>query len=90
MMVLMLEHIKIKADLIKDEKYQSLFTVESVNKLVWEGMSFRDAYKVVANQIEESSFKADNQISHTHKGSVGNLCTEEIKGRFYGKLKIFR
>jgi argininosuccinate lyase len=90
MMVLMLEHIKIKADLIKDEKYQSLFTVESVNKLVWEGMSFRDAYKVVANQIEENSFKADNQISHTHKGSVGNLCTEEIKGRFYGKLKIFR
>jgi argininosuccinate lyase len=90
MTVLMLEHIKIKADLIEDEKYQSLFTVESVNKLVWEGMSFRDAYKVVANQIEENSFKADTQISHTHKGSIGNLCTEEIKGRFYGKLKIFR
>ena len=76
--------------MIVDEKYQSLFTVEAVNKLVLEGMSFRDAYKIVANQVEENSFQAKTKISHTHKGSVGNLCTEEIKERFYGKLRILR
>lgn len=90
MIVLMLDHIKLKTDLISDEKYQSLFTVETVNKLVLGGMSFRDAYKVVANQIEENSFQANTKISHTHKGSIGNLCTDEIKERFYEKMKFIR
>ncbi len=88
MTVFMLENIQLKTDLIEDEKYQSIFTVEAVNKLVLEGMSFRDAYKVIANQVEEKLFQADTQISHTHKGSIGNLCTEEIKERFYEKMKI--
>ena len=90
MTVLMLEHIKLKTDLIDDKKYQSLFTVESVNNLVLGGMPFRDAYKIVANQIEEKSFQAETTISHTHKGSIGNLCTNEIKERFDLKMKTIR
>ena len=90
MTVLMLENIKLKTDLITDGKYQSLFTVETVNNLVLRGMSFRDAYKVIANQIEESTFQSDTHLSHTHKGSIGNLCTEEIKVRFDGKMKMIK
>jgi argininosuccinate lyase len=53
--------------------------VEEVNKLVNEGMPFRDAYKKVGMDIESGNFKYDTSVQHVHEGSIGNLCTEEIK-----------
>jgi argininosuccinate lyase len=76
---LMLGNIEIKKDILADEKYKYLFSVEEVNKLVNAGMPFRDAYKKVGLNIEAGNFKYDPSISHSHEGSVGNLCTEEIK-----------
>lgn len=89
MTVLMLENISVKHDLIKNEKYHPLFTVETVNELVVNGMPFRDAYKMVANQIEDDTFIPKTQLNHTHEGSIGNLCNDQIRDRFYGKLNIF-
>ncbi len=76
---LMLSNIEIKKDILTDEKYKYLFSVEEVNKLVNAGMPFRDAYKKVGMDIESGNFKYNTSIAHTHEGSIGNLCTEEIK-----------
>ena len=76
---LMLSNIEVKKDILADEKYKYLFSVEEVNKLVNTGMPFRDAYKKVGLDIEAGNFKYDTSVQHTHEGSIGNLCTREIK-----------
>lgn len=85
--VLMLENIIVKQDLLLDKKYQNLFTVEEVNKLVLAGMPFRDAYKEVVQKVENNTFKAETEVKHTHEGSIGNLCNDEIRAEFEGKFK---
>jgi argininosuccinate lyase len=76
---LMLSNIEIKKDILADEKYKYLFSVEEVNKLVNAGMPFRDAYKKVGLDIEAGRFTPPASVEHTHEGSIGNLCTEKIK-----------
>ena len=76
---LMLSNIEIKKDILQDEKYKYLFSVEEVNKLVLQGMPFRDAYKKVGLDIEADKFNYSTEVNHTHEGSIGNLGTEEIK-----------
>lgn len=68
----MLQHIQIKPDILDDEKYKYLFSVEEVNKQVLGGIPFREAYKNVGQAIEQDSFKPDHDIDHTHIGSIGN------------------
>ncbi len=77
----MLEHIKINEHILEDEKYQYLFSVEVVNQLVLDGMPFRDAYVEVGRRIENGEFKPDKNIRHTHEGSIGNLCNDQITER---------
>ncbi|MGB3004891.1 MAG: lyase family protein, partial [Chitinophagaceae bacterium] len=86
---LMLSFIEIKKDILIDEKYKYLFSVEEVNKLVNAGMPFRDAYKKVGLDIESDKFTYDTNINHTHEGSIGNLCTEEIKKQMQNILDTF-
>ena len=78
MAALMIQHMEVKKDLLEDVKYQYLFSVEEVNKLVLSGMPFRDAYKKVGLDIEEGNFTHSTKIAHVHEGSIGNLCNEEI------------
>ncbi|MCB9033254.1 MAG: argininosuccinate lyase [Chitinophagales bacterium] len=75
----MLNHIKIEDNILKDTKYTFLFTVDSVNELVNEGMSFRDAYVAVGKQVENGSYKKPKKLNHTLEGSLGNLYNDEIK-----------
>ncbi|HEV8271477.1 MAG TPA: argininosuccinate lyase [Chitinophagaceae bacterium] len=86
---LMLSNIEIKKDILADEKYKYLFSVEEVNKLVNAGMPFRDAYKKVGLDIEAADFKYDTLVHHTHEGSIGNLCTEEIKKQMQRVVEFF-
>jgi argininosuccinate lyase len=79
---LMLEHICVKPDILKDEKYKNLFTVEEVNNLTLSGVPFRDAYKTIAHKVEQNQFIPLKEISHTHEGSIGNLCNDRIKQKF--------
>jgi argininosuccinate lyase len=76
---LMLSNIEIKKDILTDEKYKYIFSVEEVNKLVNTGTPFRDAYKKIGLHIEAGNFNYNTAVQHTHEGSVGNLCTAEIK-----------
>ena len=89
MAVLMLSNIQVKENILEDEKYKYLFSVEEVNKLVLSGMPFRDAYKKVGQDIEKGAFEYSTNIHHTHEGSIGNLGTKEIARNFDANLKSF-
>jgi argininosuccinate lyase len=78
MMQVMLSNITVKENILADEKYKFLFSVEEVNKLVLGGMPFRDAYKKVGLDIEQGNYAPSMQIQHTHEGSIGNLCLAQI------------
>ncbi len=86
---LMLSHIDIKKDILNDEKYKYLFSVEEVNKLVLQGIPFRDAYKKVGLDIENGAFSYSTDLHHTHEGSIGNLCTAEIRRMMQQQLDQF-
>ena len=90
MAVLMLSRIEVKPALLDDPKYRYLFSVEEVNRRVLSGMTFRDAYREVGIEIEEGRFQArPAEIRHTHEGSIGNLCTQEIRKRMDGIIDGF-
>ncbi len=86
---LMLSNIQVKEHILADEKYKYLFSVEEVNKLVNAGIPFRDAYKKVGLDIEAGKFTYNTSVNHTHEGSIGNLCTEEIKKQMQKVVSSF-
>lgn len=86
---LLLSNIKVKENILADEKYKYLFSVEEVNKLVNTGMAFRDAYKKVGLDIEAGNFTYTTSIHHTHEGSIGNLCTTAIREQMDKTLGAF-
>ncbi len=85
----MLQNIRIKEDILKDEKYTCLFSVEAVNAEALNGIPFREAYKNIASAIDKGEFKAPASITHTHEGSMGNLCNEQISTAFKTILASF-
>jgi argininosuccinate lyase len=76
---LLFNNMVVEKDILNNEKYKFLFSVEEVNKLVLQGVPFRDAYKQIGLAIEENTFTYQTAIHHTHEGSIGNLCTDNIK-----------
>lgn len=73
-----IKDIQVNETILDDKKYDYLFTVDALNELVTEGNPFRDAYKIVAEQIENNTFQSPKATKHTHEGSINNLCLEEI------------
>ncbi len=65
--------------ILEDPKYDYLFSVDTLNELVQNGMPFRDAYKKMGQEIEAGTFSPKRDIEHSHEGSLGNLCLEEIQ-----------
>ena len=70
--------MEVNEEILSDSRYDLMFSVEEVNRLATEGMPFRDAYKKVGLDIEAGKFTPNKDIRHTHEGSIGNLCNEEI------------
>lgn len=83
---LMIQNMEVKKDILEDPKYQYLFSVEEVNKLVLTGMPFRDAYKQVGASIEAGKFTYSTALAHTHEGSMGNLGTAIIAEKMKAAL----
>ena len=81
--------IKVNEEILNDDKYLYIFSVEEVNRLAHEGMPFRDAYKKVGLDIEAGKFTHNKQVSHTHEGSIGNLCNEQITSLMQQVVKGF-
>ncbi|WP_405400777.1 argininosuccinate lyase [Maribacter sp. Asnod2-G09] len=76
-----LKEIKVNNDILEDPKYDYLFSVDTLNELVQNGMPFRDAYKKMGQEINEGTFTPKRDIHHTHEGSLGNLCLKEINDK---------
>ena len=74
----MMREVEINTEIMKDERYDPIFSVERVNELVLQGVPFRDAYKQVGQAIANGEFVPDKHIHHTHEGSIGNLCNDKI------------
>jgi argininosuccinate lyase len=75
----MIQELKVKKDILSDPKYDLLYSVEEVNKLVLSGIPFREAYQMVGKQIENGEFKGRSKaLNHSHLGSIGNLGLAEI------------
>ncbi len=85
----MLHHIRIRENILDDERYDYLFTVEDVNRLVLQGVPFRDAYKQVGMAVQEKRYKPTREINHTHLGSIGNLATGRIRAKMEGLMSVF-
>lgn len=90
MMQLMFSHIQVRSNIADDPKFQYMFSVEEVNKLVLQGVPFRDAYQQIGNAIEKGEFSYSTSVNHTHEGSMGNLCNAEIKIMMDQLMKRFQ
>jgi argininosuccinate lyase len=78
----LVSHMQVKKDLLKDAKYDLLFSVEEVNKLVVSGIPFREAYQMVGKKIESGDFEGSSrELSHSHLGSIGHLGLAEIQAQ---------
>ncbi|MFS4494326.1 argininosuccinate lyase [Maribacter sp. 2308TA10-17] len=74
-----LKEIRVNETILKDPKYDYLFSVDTLNELVQNGIPFRDAYKKMGQEIQDGTFTPKRDISHSHNGSLGNLCLDEIR-----------
>lgn len=90
MMHVMLSNIQVKENILANEQYKFLFSVEEVNKLVMKGIPFRDAYKQVGITIEKGEFTYSTTLAHTHEGSIGNLSNDKINSMMKIVLDKFR
>ncbi|EAR00480.1 argininosuccinate lyase [Maribacter sp. HTCC2170] len=79
-----LKEAKVNTNILEDPKYDYLFSVDTLNELVQNGMPFRDAYKKMGMEINEGTFTPKRDINHTHEGSLGNLCLDEIRRKMKG------
>lgn len=85
----MISQIKVNESILDDKKYELMFSVDEVNRLVQEGIPFRDAYKKVGLDIESGNFTVPETVIHTHEGSIGNLCNDKITDLYFSILKQF-
>ena len=86
-----IKRIEANRDILSDNRYDAMFSVEEVNRLAAEGMPFRDAYKKVGLDIEAGTFTPNKDVHHTHEGSIGNLCNKEITAlmeSIYGNMEF--
>lgn len=79
-----LSKIRVNDHILEDPKYDYLFSVDTLNELVQNGMPFRDAYKKMGKEIQEGTFTPKRDIKHTHEGSLGDLCLNEIRAKMHG------
>lgn len=86
---LALDKIEVKENILDDNRYDYLFSVEEVNRLVLEGIPFREAYKIVGEKIEKGEYIPEKKVKHTHEGSIGNLCIDKILHKKSETVKKF-
>jgi argininosuccinate lyase len=79
----------IKENIIEDDVYKYMFSVEEVNREVLKGRPFREAYIEVGERIQKGDFKPNKTIRHRHEGSIGNLCNDKISEKFDNIYKSF-
>ena len=86
----MLQHIRVKDNIVDDSRYDYLFTVEEVNRLVLSGVPFREAYKKVGLEVQDGSYRPVRSVHHTHAGSINNLCNDKIAEKFEAVASLMK
>jgi argininosuccinate lyase len=81
--------VNIRKDILDDQAYKYIGSVDKVNQLVAGGVPFRDAYQAVAQQIRNKTFTAEKTFEHSHEGSIGRLCLDEIQNKMKERIKAF-
>lgn len=84
-----IDHMKVNTNIMADDRYKYAYSVEDVNKLVMQGVPFRDAYKEVGCQINTGTYEPTREVNHTHAGSIGNLCLDEIADKMVAVVEGF-
>jgi len=87
---LAMPQLKVNKNILEDKKYDYIFSVEEVNRLVLSGVPFREAYKIVGEKIESGEYAPDKKVNHSHEGSIGNLCLDEISNKKAETVKKFQ
>ena len=77
-----LQQVEVKSVDLKDEKYKYLFTVDSINSLVQNGATFREAYQIIGAQVQDGTYQFETRHYHTHIGGIDNLALDKIKAKF--------
>ena len=85
----MLANLSVNEHILEDSKYDYLFTVEDVNRLALEGVPFREAYRQVGMAVQRGEYCPTREVHHTHEGSIGNLCTAEIRRKMDRVMEEF-
>jgi argininosuccinate lyase len=89
LVTLAVKNMEIQKNLMQNPLYQYAFSVEEVNRRVLQGVPFREAYKQVGLEIEAGQFHPNNEVNHSHQGSIGNLCNKEIREKMESVLGQF-
>jgi argininosuccinate lyase len=74
-----IKEIEVNDNILDNNMYNPIYSVDTLNKYISEGMNFRDAYKLIGKQIENNEFTPDTNVAHTHIGSIGNLRLDLIE-----------
>lgn len=85
----MLDHMEVRSDIVDDPRYDYLFTVEEVNRLVLDGVPFREAYRKVGKEVADGSYRPVREVHHTHIGSIGNLAGDRILAKLDKVMQAF-
>ncbi|MDR2887419.1 MAG: argininosuccinate lyase [Bacteroidales bacterium] len=89
-MLMMINNIRIRENITESATYNAIFSTEAANRLVKQGVPFRDAYKTVSEMVKNTSFQKTAPSDYTHEGSIGNLCNKEIALLFETRMKPFK
>jgi argininosuccinate lyase len=84
-----LSEMAVKDNILDDDRYRYVYSVEDVNRLVMQGVPFRDAYKKIGMEIQSGNYEPVKKIEHTHAGSIGNLCLSDIEEKMYSVVSQF-
>jgi argininosuccinate lyase len=86
----LIDKLIINKNILNDDKYKYMFSVEEVNKEVMKGVPFREAYMKIKSKIEEDKYASSKTVIHTHEGSIGNLCNHKIREKMKKVLTDFQ
>ena len=84
-----INHIRVNEKIMDDDRYENIYSVEEVNRMVVQGVPFREAYRIVGEAINTKGFHPDKLVHHTHEGSIGNLCLAEVREKMLKTIQSF-
>ena len=77
-----IKEVQVKSDILTDDKYANIFSVDALHEIILKGIPFRDAYVQIGDAINKGEFVPPKMAKHNHRGSIGNLQLDSIREKF--------